>query len=820
MVESATSRLVALLTETAYGELPVSVYRKRLKASLEHVLQSCELCCPDGKSVEVALTTSRRYDPNLIHECLTSVRWKDLCSSYDATIRKQNDGPLTLFLQSLIDPTLWPSCCVSTVLECLVEAWIFQLQASSPSSAFGTSSQHSKESRPSHPYLLELMTDRLLKRHPSLLVTAVGQILHAATEKVHTVEQALSLLCLLKHWFGVFPSRRAFWLDKLLELLVRLEELEAALVQQQSAASAVNNKRYSTPSRTFDTDNTSNSNTRQRSTGFNLQYLHGELSEEEEGELARKVARKQGRPQSQQPLLGLSDLLRADTSSDSTAVNGEILLKLWKFRAKCIKMLLSMSHTTAHSWSKSGSLPRCANPFTTLLQMVLGVAGKHPTNSTAIRLAAIELTRAQGAVDQKAKHGNDHSETRLQPLMDLVWQRAASDPDSYALAVFYFRFYSELLSESSEFDNLDRLQQAVTPFLQLIKTMTACDTICHPLLLDSTEENLKGCEERAKVKAYLWSFSFLLSRRGSMLLISRKNTTVDDDNFHHRFTRLLEQLSLSFASTSDWIDPMLPLGERERQVQALQAVGLLGMSASCEAERLASVAAPFTNIRIMAQRIEAWTQIPFFESEGSHEKKPSPIFSPYSPTNEVPPSVLARQQSKPSASRSQQQQRPNLPTMEKLDDNLLQRVFSFLNYKWVARMRSVCTCWKENADANSLWQSLYDDKYGSLPDDPIWQSTDSQSLNWKQLFTDRYLAGTEIRFRYARTDPTWKVRICSYIGCLHVLSTPKQQKQHYKAHQNNKRQANKKAPTGRKRGRPRKGKDAGNGDKKMKRMKS
>ena len=188
--------------------------------------------------------------------------------------------------------------------------------------------------------------------------------------------------------------------------------------------------------------------------------------------------------------------------------------------------------------------------------------------------------------------------------------------------------------------------------------------------------------------------------------------------------------------------------------------------------------------------MSTWMDVAFFSNgyQPSCGKDKAPIFSLYSTTNAIPPST-----SMVHIAVKKLQLPLNAAKAEDLDDNVLQHIFSFLNFKSITTMRAVCATWMENADANRCWLSLYDAKYGIRSDDPLLQTTKTSEMNflhhrslqqdWKRLFMSRWLIGREIRFRYSRVDPTWKVRICPFVGCLHVLSSPLQLQKHCKVHE-------------------------------------
>ena len=158
---------------------------------------------------------------------------------------------------------------------------------------------------------------------------------------------------------------------------------------------------------------------------------------------------------------------------------------------------------------------------------------------------------------------------------------------------------------------------------------------------------------------------------------------------------------------------------------------------------------------------------------------PISVFSKLSPVNEAPP--------KPSGAGSSVQ----IPMMDYVNEDILHHLFSFFGYKRIVKMRYVSKEWKSVADSNPLWLSAYRSRYGILPDDKL---VHSETAPWKDYFMNKWLAEREIGF--CRGKNGWKVRLCGFVECMHVLKSRKQLKNHHMTHQATKlkRPAKKKQP--------------------------
>jgi hypothetical protein len=230
---------------------------------------------------------------------------------------------------------------------------------------------------------------------------------------------------------------------------------------------------------------------------------------------------------------------------------------------------------------------------------------------------------------------------------------------------------------------------------------------------------------------------------------------------------LLARLSVAFDQPSDWIGAGISPDERERIMQTLQLAGILGVcddieATECESSDLEQLDSehvvsfpPSICIRNAAR------QIPLV---------PLSLFSKLSPVNGGPPM--------PSGVAASVQ----VPMMECVNEDILHHVFSFFGYKRIVRMRYVSREWRSVADSNPLWRCAYQSRYGILPDDKLAQS---ETAPWKDYFMNKWLAERAIGF--CRGKNGWKVRVCGFVECTHVLKSKKQLQNHHATHQATKR---------------------------------
>lgn len=762
----ATANLVGFLSMAAYEELPDNVYKCRLDDCLQRILLSCRCSEDSTDSLSVSSIILTCYDAAAVSSCLAQIHWKELCAYYNQNARDstRQDSlpasgkaiprrwtPLKILLETLHNPLNWPSCCQTSVLQSILDVYVLQLH--------GTSC-------PSRQYLLEYMTYQLLAQHASLLTNLQSTresfcLLNGVIKRLKTAGQAESLLLLLKRWFDEFPAKRVTWLTHLLSLIARIEEMEHNVLQVPRQQTEKFRARPIFTRHTWKTTGSVQSNN-----DFSYAHLHEELMDGQQ---------EMTLPRQRQPLCtSMNVLMRMEDCESSMAKTH--LLGFWKLRSHCFKIVLHHSRTMVHGWLTTSRdlsyLPRRFHPVTTLLQVLLDVAQHHRSSSSTIVLCVFALVHSElkklGNFIIPTPHNNLY-----QLLQSIIWSRAtlimqSTNEEDRAQSLFYVRLYMELISECSYYDNVENLHQALIPLLNAF-THSSLESLRH----------------------HLPSLAYLFARRGHMLLTSRANIT--ESNFHRHLDLFLRRLSLSFGHVSDWIHPATTTTnhrEQESQLRALQCIGILGLSAELDdvsVKKAISKVEFNLSVRASAKQIEAW--VPFvalfsnkYDAKNS-ESNSLTLFSIYSPENRVPLSQKPSQRIDSTTSAR--------TMMHSLNDDLLQNIFTFLTHKRLVRMRLVNSQWKQNADAKYVWYLLFRAKFGIPLDDPIWIDTTATtttitttqsslySWDWWTLYRDRWHAQQEIRFRYARNQPQWKVRICQYVGCLQILSTPAQLNRHY-----------------------------------------
>lgn len=326
------------------------------------------------------------------------------------------------------------------------------------------------------------------------------------------------------------------------------------------------------------------------------------------------------------------------------------------------------------------------------------------------------------------------------------------------------------------------------------------------------------------IKPFLSCFAYLLSRRGNMLdrmiqtaVKSRHREHGDSDQCQQSvppsvryddFQSLQTNMSLMFGQVSDWIDAMTPLGicpmsvaEKNSRIKSLQKAGIMSLFLDSALEKVnhafsidfssssVKTRGPLLylpgfsdseSIRDAAARVRPWLG-------ASATSCPDTLFSVYSPHNCIPQSIVLSCKTKTASQAISAAESPYL------NADTLQILFSFLGYKRLHKMRLVCMQWKDIADSDQLWHSLYKSRYGF---GPIWNKLEKSHKSdpeqpklllkhhpssWKELFQTRWQIERDIRRKYCQKDG-WKWQVCNHVGCLKILKSKIFLKKHYERH--------------------------------------
>jgi F-box domain len=723
-----------------------------------------------------------------------TVGTKDTVSATSAHLR----SPLCFVLECLADPTLCPTVGLPVVCKAVWRLLnrmgaVGQNDGASNCNTAPPENLHGSrvpDWNPSQRLLVAFLTKHLVLTPSPAFQSGPFLDEHWSIDTmVNDLDTAVTMQRLLRHWIVSCHTElshrgRLLWRTKLLELMGALDQLEQSeLIRSRSLAkytvgSGASHGRDTAAGATTRPPALGALRKRQRTsstgattTGAAWKYWHGELCDEQEESFLAAVRAKRRYPESL-PLISQSAVLRYSLTLDeyNDTVRAK-LLSYWKLKAHCLHLFVQSSRQLIRDGQLLGH-HRPPIVATILLPLVLNVVAKHAA-SAILRLCVLWLVSQCGervgvVASTSAPIDHESAPFLYAQLVALTWSKVERSLTRDESAIF-LRLYGECIAECAYFDTLDHLHTALCPLMDKIGRIVHKQQAGGP----SIDSDRPGQSDHSLARDFLQCFAFLLSCRGSMMLSLAQNESPE-------LASLFSQLALKLDRTSDWFAPNMPPTEYKALQSGLQMAGILGLDEEKQStgqERGAMILngvaddtreAPFplfnsqhyVRMGAVIEQLEPWLPRHFDTITLSKQ------LSRHSCANETPPkaevSVVA-----------------SACLAEYLNNDLLDKVFSFLNYKRLTRMRRVCTNWKKLADSDRLWQYLYNARFRRHgPND------DGSVINrdWKRLFAERWQAERDIRFRVCSVDPSWKVQLCPRVGCLAVLNTPSVAQRHCRAH--------------------------------------
>jgi F-box-like len=316
----------------------------------------------------------------------------------------------------------------------------------------------------------------------------------------------------------------------------------------------------------------------------------------------------------------------------------------------------------------------------------------------------------------------------LPPLLELFWHRIQLLPDGEDLMLL-LRVYAEIVSEYSCFDAVHVCQQAVQPVVDYL--------LQRPLM--TGDEPAADERSRHSRRPYLWCLSWIISKRKAV---------------YPALQASIIQLSLQCDDpASDWIPP----GPQGPSILSfLQCAGLLGLCEDVETESTDAGSIGFSH-QGLRQAAAAFSSVVSSDGLFSSTSSYNSDLAIGSTTVVLPPPA---------------------PVDVSFPGDVLEAIFLFLGFQEVSQtIRLVCKEWRDLADRAGIWYTFYRGHFGIYESDPRKKQV---AKCWKQLFVNRHLDEQSIGFRY--TASGWRVRLCGYVGCSHLMRTAAMKRKHYQSH--------------------------------------
>ena len=777
-----------------------------------------------------------RYDLSQLSHCLSNsssrVDWKSLCQDHDKRRERfyttTNNGiatfssPLQEVVNQLLDPRVIPHALASSILFVLVKA--FSRHSSSPLP------HPTKKARwnPSQKLLLQairrVMASRQYREDLGSIILAVytslktGSTNGTSPNAPHrivsdpTFRMQRSIYSLIKYFLEEPPSEKTLQSSAISEYCPILAFFPSLLVYLQYILSE---GATILPPSSNDQGSTRNSSYC-RSCGINMELrrmaarrrkrvacadlamLHGEVGDDNDddnndSDHQAKINSSPGprtmyHSSSSKPITLKSVIQAKDTAElpristtpcpncqhvatpqhDRTDVPDESTITAWcQLRDKCI-------HTMISSFQSAKFLPR-RRPYR-LLQYVISVA----CHSPCLRLCTLQLAHILG------DRGYEY-------LISSLWERATEN-------VSYFTWYAEVIAISTFCNKREHCWEAMQPLIKQVRALCQEDGKSNN---NNNCDTQNGIAPRVVEPPFTPYLGYILSRRWRLL------QTVGDDEISRDFSSLVTELSWTFGDANDWIAPLNGIdSDSEHQLTAsLHSLGILSAFSEVQHDIDGDAKDGSGNSDITAQQVlfvpdlkglyRVYKQMLISPGEAvgfnAHTSSGSMLY-------ELNQSLLSdlnhdKKQVLPLTAKitddDVMERGEVTPMLHMLDNDVLRNVFSFLGYKKLAKIRRVCSTWKELSDEDRSWLPIYRRRFGLLGFDEAESKPVEATIGeatpslWKSRFVGKWLAERPVRFKVNKKK-NFKYQICQYVDCQHVIISPEHIKKHHAFHRKQK----------------------------------
>ena len=495
---------------------------------------------------------------------------------------------------------------------------------------------------------------------------------------------------------------------------------------------------------------------RKRVTCADIALLHGEIEDDDKNRNKYKPSRNtrnMGRPNPRKLTLksvidgkDTNDLTRIDTApcpncehvaappSDQTYDPSEATITAWcRIRDRVIHSMIS-------SFQFAKFLPQ-RRPYD-LLQSAIAIS----CNSTSLRLCCLQLAHILG-------------DRGYQYLLDSLWERATEKDANY------LTWYAEVVAFSCFCDDRDRCWAALQPLLNRSRLLGAAESKSNPF-------NRFNCDKQIpRVLGYI------LRHRWSLL------QSLGDDNISRDLSLFVAEISWSFDA-SDWMNPLDGVDPDSEMLDTFDAEGKkeVGMDRNKADEQ-----APLFSLN-QEVLYQVYKQIIFSPKEiaglADHQIS-SLVFYEF---NKCLLSARNNQKHVPPQRTDAESvvRKESVTCIPLLDNDVLKNVFTFLGYKRLVKIRSVCSSWKQMADEDHFWLPLFKKRFGLMgykKESILARATTEVTPSlWKRRFVNKLWVERQVRFKVNKKK-NFKHVVCKHFDCYHVLTTPERLARHMKMHE-------------------------------------
>ena len=413
-----------------------------------------------------------------------------------------------------------------------------------------------------------------------------------------------------------------------------------------------------------------------------------------------------------------------------------------------------------------------------LMWWILRDAVTHPESPT-LRVCLVLLSNSIDGLIYYAK------------IAKLCWRGYRQSP---VLSCGWLRMYSEWLSECSVFDQRDEAWASFQPlFHHVLAILNKCtDRHIRQESIDTASEITPPV--MACLGYILYRRSYLFESDAESIRNPNGNPSIA-----MQFRSFINLLSIHCGESSEWLSLYSHSENTRRGVEiTLQRLGILGFLDSKQKSSRSNFSnAVVDNKYISIMCTTNWPYTSQFSMRNTMLRVDRSVLSldrnksitslltlPFNRLKRSGEKIITRKQKGKSLS--------SVPIMRYLHDgSVLHLIFSFCDHKQLIQLPQICKSWKVIVDmsSNTFWERAYIAEFGMYEVESRYLTIQSKgnTLNnehqffWRDHFMKKYIIERIIRFQ--RNPATgYKHRTCSFLGCLKIIKTAKQEQRHYQMH--------------------------------------
>jgi len=736
--------------------------------------------------------------------------WDELCKSHDASKRKENcshpdstkkhdASALEIVLETLVDQFVIPSCFASTLVQGLFSVCVEVY--SSFSTSMGNIRVRPKMNRPSSLKIIEYAIQYIIRRSPSAMVSKKlesyihAQIMGDLTVKVspsaintqaitqdfisnYKIIRSQTLLSIASDLLAMKVSidaggkkakivhklQRRILVRPVLSLLREIDAMDVFLLET--------NKRKRGEICTTCCDKLGAISVRKtkRIKTLKIRDLHGEQSDEER-EVSFGSRFYHERPNEAPTVLPWKKVMGATVNADHYSSiscfvcsqhNGNELpmnitalpLRIIEFRASIYQILVETLTT---------QLLENRNGLRISIISVFRMTVRYYT-SASTRLCAIFAANAAGIED-------GYMEYML--FLRKTINATILDKSTLKTAVVCISIYRELIKECAVFDDPVLCWRGLRPLFDMALSLYEQETHISDLE--------RGCANNTTTpltRELLKTIGLLLVTRSNII---RSNTASNDIQLS--FNSYIIRFSEAFGNRNDWLDARMTCIEQSQIVAVLQKLGILSfIDKSGQLEEYNEM------------KEESWFYNEKHSVRAAHLRMgPRVLQDLHIFSNPYHQEALTEESSKRQRNRRREDSICGEPIMDYISDDVTLVIFSYLGYKLLARVTSVCKSWHDIGNTNLLWKEHYLRRFQPISLETLLPDSikatmrvlfyakhcEQENFHWRRLFNQSKEKEKTLKFKLSSG---FRRRCCRVIGCNVVMRKREDEKNHMCVH--------------------------------------